>query len=140
LGELLTAMSAKLPVGKIGFSQTVFALSQEVPYDYGVTNQLLDEVDLPFNTSSMRNVYSPDVSTARELVTDRLAAALKKDPYTFRRELAKDDRTGPSSTRWPRKEAGAARCPPVRRRASRSTRSTRASTPASWRSTAVPRR
>jgi len=93
LGELLTAMAAKLPVGKIGFSQTVFALSQEVPYDYGATNQLLDEVDLPFNTSSMRNVYSPDVSTARELVTDRLAAALKKDPYTFRREVAKDDRT-----------------------------------------------
>ena len=70
-----------------------FALSQEVPYDFGATNQLLDEVDLPFNTSSMRNVYSPDVSTARELVTDKLAAALKKDPYTFRRELAKDDRT-----------------------------------------------
>ena len=93
LGELLTAISAKLPVGKIGFSQTVFALSQEVPYDFGATNQLLDEVDLPFNTSSMRNVYSPDVSTARELVTDKLAAALKKDPYTFRRELAKDDRT-----------------------------------------------
>ena len=42
---MLTAAAAKLPVGKIGFSQTVFVLTQEVPYDFGVTTQLLDEVD-----------------------------------------------------------------------------------------------
>ncbi len=92
LGELVSAMAGKLPVGDIGFSQTIFALSQEVPYDFGATNQLLNEVDKPFNTSSMRNIYSPDVATARELVVDKLAARLKKDPYRFRREFAKSDR------------------------------------------------
>jgi isoquinoline 1-oxidoreductase beta subunit len=41
----------------------------------------------------MRNIYSPDVCAARELVTDQLARAMDKDPYEFRREFLKDDRT-----------------------------------------------
>lgn len=41
----------------------------------------------------MRNIYSPDVCAARELVTDELARAMKKDPYAFRREFLKDERT-----------------------------------------------
>ncbi len=93
LGEIITAMAAELPVGEIGFAQTIFALTQEVPYNYGVVDQTLAETDSRFNTGSMRNIYSPDVCTARELTTDKLAKALGKDPYQFRREFLKDERT-----------------------------------------------
>ena len=93
LGEIITAMGAELPVGEIGFAQTIFALTQEVPYNYGVVDQRLNETDNRFNTGSMRNIYSPDVCAARELVTDELARAMKKDAYEFRREFLKDERT-----------------------------------------------
>ncbi|ORT56730.1 molybdopterin cofactor-binding domain-containing protein [Streptomyces sp. CB03238] len=93
LGEIFTAMAAKLPVGDIGFSQTFFHLSQSMPYDFGVSSRLLSETDKGFNTGSMRNVYSPDVTCARELIVDRLAAKMGKDPFRFRREFLRDDRS-----------------------------------------------
>jgi isoquinoline 1-oxidoreductase beta subunit len=71
----------------------VFALSQSVPYNFGVTDQLLNEVDMGFNTGSMRNVYSPDVTCATELIVDQLAAAMGQDPYHFRRAFLKDARS-----------------------------------------------
>jgi isoquinoline 1-oxidoreductase beta subunit len=40
----------------------------------------------------VRNVYSPNVSTAVELMVDKVAAAMKKDPVAFRREFVRDDR------------------------------------------------
>ncbi|WP_236788557.1 molybdopterin cofactor-binding domain-containing protein [Amycolatopsis sp. GM8] len=92
LGEILTAVAAKLPVGDIGFSQTVFELSQAMPYNFGVTTQLLNEVPLKFHTGSMRNVYSPNVVCARELVIDQLAGTMGQDPLAFRRSFFKDDR------------------------------------------------
>jgi isoquinoline 1-oxidoreductase beta subunit len=92
LGEILTATSAKLPVGDLGFSETVFALSESVPYNFGVTTQLLNEVPLKFHTGSMRNIYSPNVVCARELVVDQLAAKMGKDPVAFRRSFFKNDR------------------------------------------------
>ncbi|MCX4669023.1 molybdopterin-dependent oxidoreductase [Streptomyces sp. NBC_01381] len=92
LGEVFTALAAKLPVGDIGFSETFFQLSQSMPYDFGVNSRLLSETDKGFNTGSMRNVYSPDVTCARELVVDRLAAKMGKDPFAFRRDLLRDDR------------------------------------------------
>ncbi|MBN6038154.1 molybdopterin cofactor-binding domain-containing protein [Amycolatopsis sp. 195334CR] len=92
LGELFTAMAARLPVGDIGFSETFFQLSQEMSYNFGVSGRLLSETAKGFNTGSMRNVYSPDVTCARELVVDQLAARMKKDPYQFRREFLRDDR------------------------------------------------
>ncbi|MBM7167760.1 xanthine dehydrogenase family protein molybdopterin-binding subunit [Streptomyces sp. G44] len=91
-GEILTALAAKLPVGDIGFSETFFQLSQSMPYDFGVYSRLLNETDKDFNTGSMRNVYSPDVTCARELVVDRLAAKVGKDPVRFRRDFLRDDR------------------------------------------------
>jgi isoquinoline 1-oxidoreductase beta subunit len=57
-----------------------------------VTTQLLNEVDMGFNTGSMRNIYSPDVCTAQELITDQLAAEAKQDPYTFRKAYLKNAR------------------------------------------------
>ena len=92
LGEIITSMAAKLPVGNIGFSETIFELSQQTPYNFGVTTQLLNEVDYGFNTGSMRNIYSPNVRCAQELVVDRLAAAMGQDAYQFRRQFLKDSR------------------------------------------------
>jgi isoquinoline 1-oxidoreductase beta subunit len=93
LGEILTAVSAQLPVGGLGFSETVFELTQNVPYNFGVTTQLLNEVDTGFRTGSMRNIYSPNVRVAQELVVDQLAKATGKDAYHFRRTFLKNDRS-----------------------------------------------
>ncbi|GGM47661.1 molybdopterin cofactor-binding domain-containing protein [Dactylosporangium sucinum] len=93
LGEIITAMAARLPVGDIGFSETFFQLSQQMSYNFGVNSRLLSETDKSFNTGSMRNVYSPDVTCARELIVDQLAAAMGKDPYRFRRDFLRDDRS-----------------------------------------------
>jgi isoquinoline 1-oxidoreductase subunit beta len=95
LGEILTAEAAKLPGGgNLSFSESIFMTSQSVSYNYGVTTQLLNEIYAfdKFHTGSMRNVYSPDTRVAQELVTDKLAYALKLDPYEFRRKFLKDKR------------------------------------------------
>ncbi|MDH6135565.1 isoquinoline 1-oxidoreductase beta subunit [Kitasatospora sp. MAA4] len=92
LGEVITALVADLPVGDIGFSETIFELSQQTPYNFGVTTQLLSEVDKGFNTGSMRGIYSPNVRCAQELIVDRLAAGVGQDPYQFRRQTLKDPR------------------------------------------------
>jgi isoquinoline 1-oxidoreductase subunit beta len=94
LGELLSARAADLPsgLGNLGFAETVFELTQEVPYDFGAITQTLTETDDRFNTGSMRNIYSPDVRVAGELAVDRLAKAMGQDPYDFRRTHLRNDR------------------------------------------------
>jgi isoquinoline 1-oxidoreductase beta subunit len=93
LGEMITSTVAELPIaGNLSFAESVFLLSQSVPYNFGVVTQLLNEVPLKFNTGSMRNIYSPNVVTAQELVVDRLAQKLGKDPVAFRRAFLKDAR------------------------------------------------
>jgi isoquinoline 1-oxidoreductase subunit beta len=93
LGEMITATAAHLPVGgNLSFAETIFELTQSSPYDFGVTTQLLNEVPLEFNTGSMRNIYSPNVVCAQELVVDRVAAKLGKDPLSFRRAFLADRR------------------------------------------------
>ncbi|HWJ83054.1 MAG TPA: molybdopterin cofactor-binding domain-containing protein [Nocardioides sp.] len=94
LGEMLTANLAKLPtgLGNLGFSETVFTLTQEVPYNVGVVSQTLTETDNRFNTGSMRNIYSPDVRTANELMMDVLAKKLRMDPLAFRRKFLRNAR------------------------------------------------
>ncbi|GAA4870466.1 molybdopterin cofactor-binding domain-containing protein [Kitasatospora terrestris] len=92
LGEMLTAMAAELPVADLGFSETMFALTTQSPYHFGVTTQLLSEVDHGFNTGSMRNIYSPNVRCAQELVVDQLARGTGRDPYAFRRRFLKEER------------------------------------------------
>jgi isoquinoline 1-oxidoreductase beta subunit len=93
LGEMITSTAAHLPVGgNLSFAETIFELSQSSPYNFGVTTQLLNEVPLKFNTGSMRNIYSPNVVCAEELVVDRLAAKLGQDPVRFRRNFLKDQR------------------------------------------------
>jgi isoquinoline 1-oxidoreductase beta subunit len=93
LGEMLTSYAAELPIaGNLSFAESIFLLTQNVPYDFGVVTQLLNEVPLRFNTGSMRNIYSPNVACARELVVDQLAKKMGKDPVAFRRSFLRDDR------------------------------------------------
>lgn len=94
LGEIISAMAADLPAGygNLGYAETIFSLTQEVPYDFGVVGQTLTEADDRFNTGSMRNIYSPDVRCAGELVVDQLATAMHQDPYEFRRKFLRNDR------------------------------------------------
>lgn len=92
LGEIITAEAARLPVSDLTFSETVFALTQQTPYNFGVVTQLLSETDKGFNTGSMRNIYSPNVRCAQELVVDELARRMGKDPLAFRRAFVKDER------------------------------------------------
>jgi isoquinoline 1-oxidoreductase subunit beta len=95
IGDLLTSMDQSLPKqNSLQFSQTVFTLTANVPYNFGSVTQLLNEIyDFnTFNTSSVRNVYSPNVTTATELMVDRLAHSMGKDPLALRREFVRDKR------------------------------------------------
>ncbi len=64
-----------------------------MPYNFGATLQLLNEIfrfdDFP--TSSVRNIYSPDTVTARELMVDQTAKLMNQDPVEFRRAFLKAD-------------------------------------------------
>jgi isoquinoline 1-oxidoreductase beta subunit len=93
-GEMLTATAAVPPKFNFGYATTVFDLSQSVPYSFGLVTQFLNEIydETAFNTSAVRNVYSPEVVTATELMVDQVAAAMGKDPLAFRRAFSRDDR------------------------------------------------
>ncbi|WP_441247927.1 molybdopterin cofactor-binding domain-containing protein [Kitasatospora sp. McL0602] len=85
VGEALTAAGVSLPVGGAVFSQAFFALTQKLPYDLGLSTQLLAEVPLEMHTGSWRSVYSGLVRTADEIMVDELARALGQDEVAFRR-------------------------------------------------------
>ena len=97
LGEILSATLGDLPEGDfLGYSQSIFTLTANVPYNFGLVTQLLNEVHHPpgsvFNTSSVRNIYSPEVTVAKELMVDQVAQAIGHDPYQFRRSFVRDSR------------------------------------------------
>lgn len=94
-GELLTALVAMVPgLNGLAYSQLIFSLTANVPYNFGVVTQLINEIYAfnTFNTSSVRNIYSPEVCTAKELIVDRAARSMGKDPLAFRREFVRDAR------------------------------------------------
>jgi isoquinoline 1-oxidoreductase subunit beta len=92
-GDMITATASKLPVaGSLTLSQTIFELTQSSPYNFGVTIQALNEIPLQFNTGSMRNIYSPNVVCAQELIVDQLASKMGQDPVQFRRNFLKNER------------------------------------------------
>jgi isoquinoline 1-oxidoreductase beta subunit len=94
LGEILSGTVAGLPIGNLGFSETFFTLTVSLPYNFGLATQLLNEIHDPpgslVNTSSVRNVYNPAVTTATELMVDQLAKVLGQDPYQLRRTFVRD--------------------------------------------------
>jgi isoquinoline 1-oxidoreductase beta subunit len=63
-----------------------FAASQATPYSLGVPTTVLNEVQLPFPTGTWRSVYSGHNRAAEEIMIDRLATKLGKDPLAFRTE------------------------------------------------------
>lgn len=94
-GEMLTEFADKIPFANTyGYAQTIFELTANVSYNFGVTSQLLNEVEEgKFHTGSMRNIYSPDVCTAIELVCDQLAQQMGMNPFTFRKTFLRDARS-----------------------------------------------
>ncbi|MFC7344782.1 molybdopterin cofactor-binding domain-containing protein [Saccharopolyspora griseoalba] len=101
LGEAVSQSVSRAPAGGVGLSESIFELTQNSPYNFGATKQLLTETHQSpeenqprgtFNTSSVRNVYSPNVRCAQELVVDQLAEQFGEDPYEFRREHVKNDK------------------------------------------------
>jgi isoquinoline 1-oxidoreductase beta subunit len=93
-GDVVSAKASMVPgANTLALAQTIFEFTANVSYNYGITTQKLNEVDRGFHTGSMRNIYSPDICTAIELTTDQLAKALGSEPYAFRREFLKDDRS-----------------------------------------------
>jgi isoquinoline 1-oxidoreductase beta subunit len=93
-GEIITATAATPPSFNLGYAQTVYNLTANVPYDFGVVDMAINEIYEynTFNTSSVRNIYSPEMRTSIELMVDALAKELGKDPLEFRLEYARDER------------------------------------------------
>ncbi len=92
LSEGVSAVALKYPGGNIFLSENIWELTQITPYNFGNSTRFLNEVDMRFNTSSTRNIYSPDTATARELMVDQIAKKMDKDPYEFRSEFTKMER------------------------------------------------
>ncbi len=92
LGDALTAAGAHLPGGNFTVAQAVFNLMVTMPYDFGPTTQVLNEIPLEMNTGSWRAVYSGYTHTSREILIDEMAAELGEDPVEFRRARLKSDR------------------------------------------------
>ncbi|MER5392818.1 molybdopterin cofactor-binding domain-containing protein [Saccharopolyspora sp. NPDC002686] len=94
-GEAITASIGTIPIaGNLSLAETIFETTQFMPYNFGVINQKLMETGERdrFPTSAVRNVYSPDVRAANELVVDQIAKKLGKDPYEFRMAYLRKER------------------------------------------------
>ena len=116
-GEPLTAGGASGPVadapmhGNYNYSQTVWNFTVNVPYNFGQVDHALQEIRdyKVMKSGSVRNLYNADAAVARELVVDRLAKAMKIDPYKFRDAFLKDDqsravlRTAAKAANWGRR-------------------------------------
>ena len=93
-GDVITASLGTLPAADLSLSQWIYTLSQTTHYNFGATTNLLDELtDRRFNSGSMRNIYSPNAAVARELTVDQIARLMGRDPYHFRREFVRSDRS-----------------------------------------------
>jgi len=110
-------------------AQGIYTLSAGMPYNVrALTNFLNEHYDYDtFNTSSVRNVYSPDTATVARADDRRGGQADGLDPLEFRRKFLKSPRmlkvlnAGRGTWQWGKKMAlGTAQ-------ASRSTTSTRPS-------------
>jgi isoquinoline 1-oxidoreductase beta subunit len=89
-GRMMSADPSKT-AGNFSVTAGFFQMVTQVPYNFGPTNVALNEAFeydfLP--TSAVRNVYSPDVAVARELLVENLAQSFGMDGYEFRRAFLK---------------------------------------------------
>lgn len=85
LGEALTALGFAVAPGLA--SQGFYLLTQRIPYNFGVTTNLLNEVPLDMSTASWRAVFSGMTGVAHEMMVDVLAKKMGKDPVAFRRAM-----------------------------------------------------
>jgi isoquinoline 1-oxidoreductase beta subunit len=89
-GDLVTAMfGTALPVVT---SAAFFALTQHVPYQFGLVTQELREVSIPIPTGSFRSVFTSQVGVANEIFVDQLARTLGCDPVELRRSRLQSSR------------------------------------------------
>ena len=99
-------MAAELPAGwaTSGSPQTIFALTQEVPYNFGVVTQLLNETDERLqHRQHAQHLLPRRRACAGELVVDQLAEAMGKDPLRVPpRVRSRTTGSGRCSTRSPR--------------------------------------
>jgi isoquinoline 1-oxidoreductase beta subunit len=95
-GDIITGrMMKKDPShywGNTSVTDWFYQIVTSVPYNFGPTRTALTEAFtydfLP--TGPVRNVYSPDVAVARELLVEDIAEAFGMDGYQFRRAFAKN--------------------------------------------------
>jgi isoquinoline 1-oxidoreductase beta subunit len=90
-GEALSG--AGFDILSVGATQTVFQMTQKVPYEFGVETQLLTDVPLDVNTGSWRGIYSGQTATVNEIMVDEIARTLRRDPLGFRRDTLSSART-----------------------------------------------
>jgi isoquinoline 1-oxidoreductase beta subunit len=82
LGEALSAAGFATLAPTV--TQGVFALTQNVPYNFGVATQTLTDVPFAFPTGSWRSIYSGQTATVNEIMVDEIARTLRIDPVTYR--------------------------------------------------------
>ena len=117
LGEIITARAADLPGGSAtrASPRRSSRSPRRCPTTSGRSPRRSSRPTTASTPASMRNIYSPDVRVASELVVDQLAATMGMDPYQFRRRfLQATSGCSRCSTRSPRSAGGASRCPPGR--------------------------
>jgi isoquinoline 1-oxidoreductase beta subunit len=90
LGDALTADGAQKDPQ--GYNQSVFNLTQKMPYRVGRTSLSLRETPYAVPTGVFRSVYSGTMATVNEIVIDELARRMGRDEYEFRRERLDSDR------------------------------------------------
>jgi isoquinoline 1-oxidoreductase beta subunit len=92
LGEMYSA--SVMSQRPLRVFEGIFQMWTTVPYNYGQATQFLGEIYEydTFASSTVRNVWTPDVVTARELMTDQIAAKLGADPVDYRRHVIIEDR------------------------------------------------
>jgi isoquinoline 1-oxidoreductase beta subunit len=89
-GDVLTAtLTSTLPSGR---GSTLFRTLAGTPYEFGVENFVLDEIDLKVPSGSWRSVYSGTAAVSDEIMTDQIALAIGEDPVAFRLARLTDER------------------------------------------------
>jgi isoquinoline 1-oxidoreductase subunit beta len=89
-GEAISAAVGKLAPALL--PQAVFALTEKVPYNFGLITELLNEIPLKMHTASWRSVYSATVRAAEEIMVDEVARRFGRDPVAFRQAMLKTAR------------------------------------------------